>query len=200
MCKDVKGFTEEYGKIEDEIKAICTDRACTTDAILKILNDKGIKLDVATLLSMLGQILGMMFFDKKPTYEVGDSVVYEKGMIFKSKQIGRLLVEVKYKKFYLYNPARNGIDAFHNCIQNKLEFEVSEKNTITCSEDLERALYGLDISSEEWKNYVFIFGNKVFRIRYDISYRKSFKDYAGKLIGRVPPKEIKIKIGTDEDR
>ncbi len=156
VCKNVEEYTIEYGKLVDEIKNICTNRACTSGTIKKTLEDKWKKVNEATLLAMLGQIEGMMTFGRSDTYEIGDVITYLKGNIFKSEMIGNLMVKVSYRNFYLYNAERYKDTAFKEQIRSKLEFEVYEKDTIKCTSELKWALRNLNIPVEKWENYVFI--------------------------------------------
>lgn len=160
-CADVKEYIKEYENIANEIQKICTDRVCTLDAILKMLENKGIVLGESTLLAAICQIKGMMHFDKMPKYDIGDAVTYKSGRIFKSEKICNLLVEITYERFYLYNPHSIEDQAFREHILSKIEFEIHEQKTITCGSDLRRVLRVLNIPKECWWNYVFLVGDDV---------------------------------------
>lgn len=183
-CKEVKEYAAEYGKLADEIKNICTDRACTLDAIQKTIEEKGIKVSESALLTMISQITGMMTFSKHDTYDAGDIITYQKGKIFKSETIANLLVIVSYKKFYLYNLERYKDDAFKEHIRSKLDFETSGRETIRCTSDLENALGNLNISVEKWENYVFVseFDAKVYCMKKAKDKNYVTKKYLGKFI------------------
>lgn len=189
VCKNVEEYIIEYEKLVDEIKNICTNRACTLGTIQKILEDKGTKVSEGALLTMtaIGQIEGMMTFSKSDTYDIGDVVTYLKGKIFKSEMTGNLLMKVSYRKFYLYNAERYKDDAFREHIQSKLDFEVHEKDTIKCTSELENALNNLDISIEKWQNYVFINEDtdRVSCIKKDTNTDYSYKKYLGMLVRRT---------------
>lgn len=186
VCKNVEEYTIEYGKLADEIKNICTNMACTLGTIQKTLEDKGIKVSEGALLAMISQIEGMMVFGKSETYDVGDAITYLKGKIFKSETIGNLLVEVSYRKFYLYNAERYKDDAFREHIQSKLDFEVHDLDTIKCTSSLECALHNLAIPIEKWQNYVFIKEDtdQVYCMKSNIKDDYNSKKYLGRLIRR----------------
>jgi len=183
VCKNVEEYTVEYEKLADEVKNICTNRACTLGTIQKTLEDKGTKVSEGILLAMISQIEGMMTFDKYGNCDVGDAIIYLKGVIFKSKTIGNLLVKVSYKKFYLYNAERYKDTAFREHIQSKLEFEVYHRDTIKCTSDLEYALGNLNIPMEKWQNYVFIkeYTDQVYCMKRNIKGGYSSKKYLGRL-------------------
>lgn len=189
-CKDVSKCTEEYEKLAEQIKTICTDRACTSETILKTLETKLIKVNEATLLTAISQIRGMMVLDKKHTYDIGDTITYQKGRIFRSEEIGNLLVEISYKKFYLYNLERCEDSAFCQYIYSNIEFEVHKRETIVWSHDLESALSYLKIPKENWGSFVFIYesDNKVYYLRYYPAYHGAYSECAGRLINRFPSK------------
>lgn len=187
VCKNVEEYTIEYEKLADEIKNICTNRACALGTIQKTLEDKETKVSEGALSAMICQIVGMMTFSKSDTYNVGDAVTYLKGKIFKSEMTGNLLMKVSYRKFYLYNAERYKDGAFLEHIQSKLDFEVHERETIKCTSELENALNNLDIPIEKWQNYVFINEDtdKVSCIKKDTNTDYSYKKYLGMLVRRT---------------
>lgn len=156
VCKNVEEYTIEYKKLADEIKNICTNRACTLGTIKKTLEDKGTKVSEGALSTMIRQIEGMMTFSKSDTYDIGDVITYLKGRIFKSEMTGNLLMKVSYRKFYLYNAERYKDTAFREHIQSKLDFEVHEWDTVKCTRELENALNNLNIPIEKWQNYILL--------------------------------------------
>lgn len=156
VCKNVEEYTIEYGKLAEEIKNICANRACTSGAIQKTLGDQGTKVGEATILAMISQIKGMVTLCRGDTCGIGDTIIYLKGKIFKSEMIGNLMLKISYRKFYLYNPERYKDTAFRDQIQSKLEFEVYDRWIIRCSSELKWALGNINIPKEKWENYVFI--------------------------------------------
>lgn len=189
VCKNVEEYTIEYGRLADEIKNICTNRTCTFGTIQKTLEDKGTKVGEVTLLAMISQIEGMMTFSRGETCDVGDTITYLKGKIFKSEMIGNLTIKVSYRKFYLYNVERYKDTVFREQIQSKLEFEVYERETIKCTSELKWALGNLDIPTEKWENYVFIKEgtDKVYCMRNPFGYNDS--KYLGRLVRRTKVEE-----------
>lgn len=157
-CKDVKDIVEEYGTVKELVMAICTDRACTLDAIQKSLETKGVKIVDAALIAIIAQIDEMITFGKQDTYDIGDVVTYEHyhlfGLIYGGKKIGNTIVRVVYKNFYLYNKQRYTDDAFREHVFSKLEFEELERVEMDNSEKLKDALEKLDIARYKWTNYV----------------------------------------------
>ena len=187
VCKNVEEYTIEYGKVVDEIKKICTNRACTLGAIQKTLEEKGVKASDGALLAVISQIEGMITFSKYETYDIGDAITYQKGRILKSEMIANLLVEISYREFYLYDLERYKDTAFKEHIRSKLEFEVHEKDTIKYTSELECALENLNIPIEKWENYVFIkeYTDQVYCMKRDIKKNYNSKKYLGIFIRKT---------------
>jgi superfamily I DNA/RNA helicase len=158
-CKDVKNIVDEYGTVAELVKTICTDRACTLDAIQKSLKTKNIEITEAALIAVISQIHEMMTFSKKGTYDIGDVVTYRRywiGLINMGETIGNTIVRVEYKDFYLYNANRFTDDAFREHIHSKLEFKELGRVAIDSAEGLKKALEHLNIEKDKWMNYIFV--------------------------------------------
>lgn len=182
-CKDIGEYVAEYGRLADEVKNICTNKVCTLDTIQQILLAKGIEVNEKTLLTVIDQIEEMMKFDKEHTYDIGDAVTYIRGKIFVQKTIANLLVEISYKRFYLYDTDRYQDHAFREHIQSKLEFEIDKKITIDNESDLRTAVRSLNIPKENWPNYVYIKNDiLVYCVVYNPAYCSMSKKYIGRII------------------
>lgn len=189
-CIDVKDIVTEYGKVMDLVKEICSDRACTLDAIQKSLETKGIVVGDAALLSVIAQIKEMMVFSKEHTYDIGDVVTYrcrrKWGLIMMSESIGNVIRRIEYKSFYLYNDKRFGDDAFREHMYSKLKFEELGKTDTNNFGKLLEALQNLKIKEEELKNYVFVDDkNQVYCVKKSLG--SSITEYLGELIRRERP-------------
>lgn len=192
-CKNLKEVVEEYGTVAELVKEICSDRACTLDAVQKGLKTKGVDMTKAALLAVIAQIKEMMSFEKEDTYDVGDVVTYRSfylwGLIYGGEKIGNTIVRIIYKKFYLYNGELFEDEAFREHIFSKLEFEVSERFAIDGTGGLQKALEYLKIDKEKWTNYVFV-GYKcgVYCKKWDKRFECITTEHLGKLIRRTPSK------------
>ena len=191
-CKDVKDFVTEYAKVADEVKSICTNRACTLDAIQKTLSERGIEIGEAALTAVIAQIKEMMVFSKNDNYDIGATITYRKtgisGIIDGGEKIGNEIVRVFYKNFYLYSTDRCHDDAFREHIYSKLKFEEDRRVAIDVSDKLKSALESLGIAKEKWPIYVVIKDNKVYCKRWNDRFSTSSTEYMGKLIRRDPVK------------
>lgn len=184
-CKDVKGIIEEYGTVADLVKEICTDRVCTLDDIQKSLETKGTKITKTALIAVIDQIGDMMFFNKKPTYDIGDIVTYKRywfGLICVGETIGNTIVRVEYKDFYLYNANRFTDKAFREHIFSKLEFEELRRVSVKDTNELEDALERLKIEKDKWINYIFVGrGGRIYYKQWQEMAGSSTTEYLGKL-------------------
>lgn len=192
-CKDIKDVVEEYGTVIELVKAICTDRVCTLDAIQKNLKTKNVEIGEAALLAVIAQIEGMITFTKEDTYDIGDVVTYRRywiwGRIARDETIGNTIVIIKYKKFYLYNDRRFTDDAFREHIFSKLEFEELKRTVVDNADGLQKALDCLRIEKDKWTNYVFVDDEyQVHCKKWNKSLGCSTKENLGKSIRRTPSK------------
>ena len=191
-CKDVKDFVSEYEKVTEEVKSICTDRACTLDVIQKALSERGMEIGEAALTTVMSQIRRMMVFQKDYSYDIGSTIIYRRtgiiGIINSEEMIGNEIARVLYKNFYLYSSDRYNDDAFREYIYSKLKFEEAQRVAIVNSENLKNALESLGIEHEKWTNYVVVSGRKVSCQRWDPMVGCPSTKHLGKFIRQVPIK------------
>ena len=158
-CIDVKNVVNEYGTVEDLVKEICSDRACTWDAIQKNLKAKNIEITEPALIAVIAQIEEMIVFSKAYKYDVAGAVTYKCkwfGLIDIGEKIGNTIVRIEYKNFYLYNVKMCTNDAFREHIFSKLEFEELRRVPVATYDGLRKALEELNIEKDKWVNYVFV--------------------------------------------
>ncbi len=185
-CKDVKDIVEEYGSVSELVKKICTDRACTLDAIQKSLKTQNIEMTEYVIAAIIAQIKEMMVFEKSHTFDVGNAITYHKcwfGIVDIGEEIGNTVVTVEYKDFYLYNMDRYEDKAFRRHILSKLEFEELGRTVINDDDKLRDALESLNIDKEKWVNYALIDDRgDVYCVKWQESRGYSTTRYLGKLI------------------
>ena len=188
-CKDVKNVVEEYGTVMELVKAICTDRACTLDAIQKSLAEKDVIITETALLAVIAQIKEMITFRKESTYDIGDAVTYKTywilGMITRDERIGNMIRKIEYKNFYLYNDKRFWDSAFIEHINSKLEFEKLGITDVNSAKELYNSLVNLNIKKEGWTNYVFLLEEDVHCKKWNKTLNNITTEYLGKLIRRT---------------
>lgn len=189
-CKDVKSIVKEYGTVMDLVKEICTDRACTLDAIQKSLKTKNIEITEAALLAVISQINEMMVFSKKGAYDIGDIVTYRRywfSLINKGETIGNTIVRIEYKDFYLYNANRFTDDAFREYIHSKLEFKELGRVAIDSADELKKALECLNIEEDKWVNYILVgYKGGIYCKKWHVRGEYSTTEYLGEMIKRTP--------------
>lgn len=188
-CINVKEVVNEYGTVEDFVKEICTDRACTLDAILKNLKQRNIEITEPALLSLIARIEGMVVFDKEHKHDIGDIITYRHcylGIIYVGEALGNTIVRIEYKRFFLYNEKRYKDEAFREHIFSKLEFEELERVPIDSTDILRKALEELKIEKDKWKNYVVVGDERlVFCKKWHMMGGYSTTECLGKLIRRT---------------
>jgi hypothetical protein len=193
-CQDVKDVVKKYGTITDLVKTICSDRACTLDAIQKGLRDRDIEITDVALVAIISKIKEIVIFDKIPSYDIGDVVTYRRywlGIVDMGETIGNMIICVEYKNFILYNVERYTDDAFRKHIISKLEFEELRRFVVSDTDGkggLSEALKGLKIEKDKWKNYVLVDDGRVYCMKRNKQLGYSYKKYLGKLISRTPSK------------
>lgn len=191
-CINVIEVIKEYGTVEDLVKDICTDRACTLEAIQKSLKTRNLEITERVLLAVIAKIEGMIVFDKGSKYDIGDVVTYLHyylGIINMGEAIGNTIVKVEYKNFFLYNDKRCKDEAFREHIFSKLEFEESRRVVLDTVDRLKKALEELKIEKDKWMNYVCVGDKKlVFCKKWHARGRYATTECLGKLVRKESSK------------
>jgi hypothetical protein len=189
-CIDVKDIVEEYGKVEDLVKEICTDRACTLETIQKSLKTRNIEITESALLAVIAKIEGMIIFEKEGKYDVGDALTYRHyyfSIIYVGVSIGNVIMSIVYKNFYLCDEKRCKDKAFREHIFSKLEFEELRRVAVNNPEGLKKALDYLNIEKDKWMNYVTIDNNGlIFCKKWHKLGEFSSTECLGKLVRKFP--------------